>query len=161
MKKYIQIILVLGAFFFLVWFKNMRGSDENRVISSPTVQPTTPPQNPSPTGISASQSFTQPTTPPTPRGQYKDGTYTGSVADAYYGNIQVQAVISGGKISDVIFLQYPNDNGTSRSINEQAMPYLKSEALAAQNTNVDIVSGASDSSQAFRESLASALQQAR
>ena len=87
-----------------------------------------------------------------PVGQYKDGTYTGSVADAYYGNIQVQAVISGGRLTDVIFLQYPSDRRTSVSINTQAMPYLKSEAISAQSANVNIVSGASDSSQAFRQS---------
>jgi uncharacterized protein with FMN-binding domain len=42
-------------------------------------------------------------------------------------------------------------------INKEAMPYLKQEAIAAQSTNVDIVSGATDSSMAFQESLGSAL----
>lgn len=96
-----------------------------------------------------------------PVGQYKDGTYTGSVADAYYGNIQVQAVISGDRLTDVIFLQYPSDRRTSVSINTQAMPYLKSEAISAQSANVNIVSGASDSSQAFRQSLGTALASAK
>ena len=94
---------------------------------------------------------------PIQTGQYKDGTYTGSVADAYYGYIQVEAVIQGGKLSDVIFLQYPSDRRTSVQINSQAMPYLKSEAIQAQSANVNIVSGASDSSRAFIESLGSAL----
>lgn len=93
-------------------------------------------------------------------GQYKNGTYTGSVADAYYGNIQVQAVISGGRLSDVIFLQYPSDRNRSIAINTQAMPYLKSEAIQAQSANVDIISGASDSSSAFVQSLGDALAQA-
>lgn len=91
---------------------------------------------------------------------YKDGTYTGSVADAFYGNIQVKAVISGGKITDVIFLQYPNDQPNSVAINQQAMPYLRQEAIRAQNANVDGVSGATDTSQAFVQSLTSALNQA-
>ena len=85
---------------------------------------------------SAPSPITTPTPVPTPTpnaGKYKNGTYTGSTEDAYYGNIQVQAVISGGKITDVIFLQYPNDNGTSISINSQAMPLLKQEAIAAQS----------------------------
>ena len=98
--------------------------------------------------------------PPAKQGQYKDGTYTGNPADAFYGNIQVQAIISGGRITDVQFLQYPNDRSTSIAINSQAMPYLKQEAIQAQSANVDIVSGATDSSQAFQESLASALSQA-
>jgi uncharacterized protein with FMN-binding domain len=41
------------------------------------------------------------------------------------------------------------------------MPYLKQEAIAAQSANVNIISGATDSSYAFRQSLASALAQAK
>jgi uncharacterized protein with FMN-binding domain len=94
-------------------------------------------------------------------GLYKNGTYTGSIADAYYGNIQVQVVISSGKITDVIFLQYPNDNPTSQNINSQAMPILKQEVLQAQSANISGVSGASATSPAFQSSLADALSQAK
>jgi uncharacterized protein with FMN-binding domain len=95
------------------------------------------------------------------QGAYKDDTYTGSAADAFYGTIQVQATIQGGKITDVQFLQYPNDRDDSVRINQQADPMLAQEAIQAQSANVDIVSGATDSSQAFKESLASALSQAK
>jgi len=96
-----------------------------------------------------------------PKGAYADGTYTGASENAYYGNVQVRVAISGGKITDVAFLDYPSDRGTSREINAVAMPQLKQEALAAQSANVDGVSGASDTSAAFRQSLASALSQAK
>lgn len=92
---------------------------------------------------------------------YKDGTYTGTAADAFYGTIQVQATIQNGKLTDVQFLQYPNDRDDSVRINQAAMPQLKQEAIQAQSANVDIVSGATDSSQAFMQSLASALSQAK
>ena len=144
MKKYLQITVVLGLFGLLVLFRQFRGSDEVQ----PVVGNSVPVQNNTPSTGSSSTT-------------YKDGTYTGSSADAYYGNIQVQVSISGGKITDVQFLQSPGDNGTSRMINSQAMPLLKQEAIAAQSAQVDIVSGASDSSQAFQQSLASALQQAK
>lgn len=101
------------------------------------------------------------TPPPTTTGQYKDGSYTGVSSNAYYGYIQVKAVIQGGKLVDVIFLSYPNDRSTSIEINSQAMPYLKSEAIQAQSGNINIVSGATDSSIAFRESMNSALAQAK
>lgn len=91
---------------------------------------------------------------------YKDGQFTGDAADAYYGYIQVKVTISGGKISDVVFLQYPNDRENSVFINQQAMPYLKQEAIQAQNSKVDIVSGATDTSMAFIQSLSSALTKA-
>ena len=95
------------------------------------------------------------------QGNYRDGTYKGSVADAFYGTIQVQAVIKGGRITDVKFLQYPNDQPNSVAINQQAMPYLRQEAIKAQDSQVDGVSGATDTSQAFVQSLSVALRQAR
>lgn len=91
---------------------------------------------------------------------YKDGSFTGSIADAYYGNLQVAVTISGGKITDVKFLQYPDTHATSVDINQQAMPYLKQEAMQTQSANVQIVSGATFTSQAFQQSLQSALSQA-
>jgi len=91
---------------------------------------------------------------------YKDGNYTGSVADAFYGNIQVRATVSGGKLTAVTFLQYPNDRSESVQINRQAMPLLQQEAIQAQSAEVSGVSGASDTSDAFIQSLSSALRQA-
>ncbi len=92
--------------------------------------------------------------------QYKDGTYDGDIADAYYGNIQVEVDIKDGQITDVRFLQYPNDRRTSVEINNQAMPYLRQEAIKAQSSRVNVVSGASDTSAAFIQSLSSALAKA-
>ncbi len=97
----------------------------------------------------------------TPTGNYRDGQYTGTVVDAYYGNVQVKAIITGGKISDVQFLQYPSDRQTSRMINSQAMPYLTQEAIQTQSANVNGVSGATATSRAFIQSLTAALTQAK
>jgi len=91
---------------------------------------------------------------------YKDGTYTGDAANAYYGNVQVQAVISGGKLVSVNVLQYPSDHSTSVAINQQALPYLKQEAIQAQSAHFQIVSGATFTSQAYMQSLENALSQA-
>ncbi|HUD19284.1 MAG TPA: FMN-binding protein [Patescibacteria group bacterium] len=135
-------------------------------ISTPTATASSPPP-PTNTPIShqpqpAATSMPTPTATPTPaHSGYKDGQFTGNSADAYYGNIQVKITIQGGKITDVQFLDYPHDRNTSIMINSQAMPYLKSEAIQAQSAQVDIVSGATDSSLAFRQSLQSALDQAR
>ncbi|MDR3642839.1 MAG: FMN-binding protein [Candidatus Doudnabacteria bacterium] len=100
-------------------------------------------------------------TPANANVSYKNGVYTGGVTNAYYGNVQVQVTIASGKVSGVNFLQYPNDRSTSRSINGQAMPYLQREAIAAQTAQVNGVSGATATSQAFQQSLASALSQAQ
>lgn len=98
---------------------------------------------------------------PAKAGQYTDGTYTGAAADAYYGTVQVAATIQDGKITDVKFLQYPDDRSTSRFVNSQAMPTLIQEAIVIQNAEVDGASGATFTSGAFKESLASALAQAK
>jgi uncharacterized protein with FMN-binding domain len=92
-----------------------------------------------------------------PAGLYADGSYTGSPADAYYGTVQVKVIVTNGKIADVQFLQYPSDRSTSRYINGQAMPMLTQEAITAQSANVNGVSGATATSGAFIQSLASAL----
>lgn len=129
-----------------------------------TSAPIIPPGSLAPSSSSGSTSSGSGSSNPanqTTTATYKDGTYTGSPGDAYYGNIQVKVTISGGKITDVVFLQYPNDRQNSVYINQQAMPYLKQEAIAAQSAQVDIVSGATDSSQAFIQSLGSALNQAQ
>lgn len=126
--------------------------------SSPTPAPTVPP-TPDSSGYYATPAPT-PTPTATPSGQYKNGTYTGSVADAYYGNIQVQATIKSGALVAVKFIQYPNDRDNSIRINTQAMPYLQQEAIQAQSAQVDIISGATDSSRAFIQSLSDALSQA-
>ncbi len=123
----------------------------------PVVTPPNPTPQPTPTPTPAP---TPPPPPPQPApnpGLYRDGQYTGSVADAYYGNVQVVAIISGSKIVNVQFLDYPQDRSNSVRINNRAMPILTSEAIQAQSANVDAVSGASATSAAFKESLAAAL----
>jgi uncharacterized protein with FMN-binding domain len=93
--------------------------------------------------------------------QYKNGTFNGPSVDAFYGNVQVQVVIQNGKISNVQFLTYPTDRRTSARINSIAVPYLQQEAITAQSANVDIISGATLTSQAFVQSLQAALNQAK
>jgi uncharacterized protein with FMN-binding domain len=110
----------------------------------------------------SSAASTTPVAPSAPvRPGYRNGTYTGSVEDAFYGNIQVRATISGGRLTDVVFLQYPNDRPESLRISRESMPPLKQEAIQVQSAQVDVVSGATDTSQAFTRSLGAALNKAK
>ena len=155
MKKILLSGFVVAT--FIGYALQQRYGDNSSVVVTPntsTTQTTT--QSPTPAA--------QGSTPPPPQqlaSAYKDGSYTGPVTDAFYGNVQVQAIISGGKITDVKFLQYPSDRSTSRMINSQAMPLLTQEAIQAQSANVNGVSGASQTSGAFVQSLQSALSQAK
>ena len=91
---------------------------------------------------------------------YADGVYTGPAADAYYGIIQIQALVQGGQLTALKVLKYPSDRRTSISINRQALPMLRDEAISAQSANVDIISGATLTSRAFIQSLRGALKKA-
>ena len=95
------------------------------------------------------------------KGVYKDGEYVGKIVDVYYGNLEVGAIIENGKLTDVKFLQYPNDRQTSIAISRMAIPALKEEAIRAQSGTVDIISGATATSEGFVESMSDALDKAK
>jgi uncharacterized protein with FMN-binding domain len=94
-------------------------------------------------------------------GGYRDGTFQGVSANAYYGRVQVDAVVSGGQLVKVEIVDFPNDRRTSRRINSRALPSLEQEAIQAQSAGIDAVSGATLTSEAFVRSLDSALSRAR
>lgn len=93
-------------------------------------------------------------------GALRDGSFKGPSVDAYWGRIQVEAVVQGGRLTAVHMLQYPSDRRRSRAISDQVLPYLEQEAIANQSANVDTISGATLTSQAYQRSLQSALKQA-
>lgn len=122
-------------------------------IASSEADIATPAATPAPTSPAVRVAASQPT--------YRDGSYTGPLEDAYYGLLRVRLDIQGGRIVDIQVLRYPSDNRTSRRINSLALPYLKSEVIQSQTAYVDMVSGATLSSNAFLRSTYMALRQAR
>ena len=88
---------------------------------------------------------------------YADGTFTGQDVSMRYGDVQVQVTISGGAVTDVTALQLPNGDGHSSRISSIVEPMLRSEALQAQTASIDLISGATYTSGAYRQSLQSAL----
>lgn len=171
MKKYFLTLFVFISSAGYVFAHYMGTSASNSPVSSPATETSgsiTQTTSGTPAVVVTQPTPTQTQTPtptPTPApkqtGQYVDGSYTGASADAYYGFVQVRATIAGGKLTAVDFLQYPNDRRTSQQINSQAMPLLTQEAIKAQSANVSGVSGASDTSAAFVQSLGDALSQAK
>jgi len=143
MKKILLSTVVMGTFILYGFHQRSEASAARSVITTSSPVP--------PSFVPTHMMMTQ---------RYKDGTFQGSVADAFYGNMQVEVVIQNGSISDIHILQSPNDRDTSVEINAQALPILKQEAIQVQSAQVDSVSGATDSSSAFKQSLQSALSQA-
>lgn len=136
-------------------------TEETNLLPTPTATPAQLVLVATPTPQILPTSTALPTSTPEINGQYKDGTYTGVEANALYGWVQVAAVVQNGQLTDVQFLQYPQDRRTSVRINSRAVPNLQSEAIQAQSANVDIVSGATLTSRAFIQSLQSALDTAK
>jgi uncharacterized protein with FMN-binding domain len=88
----------------------------------------------------------------------KDGTYEGAGAKNPYGTIQVSIKVTGGKIV-AADASYPTAND-SAIINPPAIAQLKEATLKAQSAEVDAVSGATFTSDAYIRSLQAALDQA-
>jgi uncharacterized protein with FMN-binding domain len=72
----------------------------------------------------------------------------------------VQLTVAGGSVTDVSVVQYPNENGKDAQINARALPILIQETLSAQSASIDMVSGATITSEGYLTSLQSALDQA-
>lgn len=90
--------------------------------------------------------------------EFYDGQYYGDAVSAgRWGTMQVVAVIEDGKLVDILIADYPRSTYESDIITRNALPTLISEAIEAQDADVDFVSRATDSSRAFVRSLESAL----
>jgi len=144
MKRLIVSVIVVATFTFYAIFS--RGNSAAQAVTNP--------------GDDASGSSSGTTTAqPAGSSSYADGTYTGSQANAFFGVVQVQATIKGGRITDVQVLSHPTGHHSDQ-VNAAAVPVLTQEAISAQSANVQVVSGATLTSEAFMQSLQSALSQA-
>lgn len=101
-------------------------------------------------------------------------SFTGTPGSAdRWGDVQVTIVVKktttvvGTKktvkrhITAVRVPEFPNHTDRSIYINQQALPYLVQETLQAQNANIQLIGGATDTSYGFASSLQSALLAAR
>lgn len=133
-----------------------------------SLKPHTPPtlaQASSPSGQSQSQSpGSSPSSSPSSssRSTKSTGTktVTGDTVQTRWGPVQVRVTVKNGKITDVTAVAYPSDNPKDQEINSYAIPQLRREALAAQSAQIDSVSGATYTSDGYKQSLQSALDSA-
>jgi uncharacterized protein with FMN-binding domain len=117
----------------------------NTVPATAATTPTVPATRPS---------TAAPTTAPAQR------TFTGDDFPNQYGDVQVQIVVQGHQLVDVRPLQLPYSHSRSQEISQQAEPILRQEALQAQSAQIDLLSGATFTSESYAESLQSALDRA-
>ncbi|MEU6551141.1 FMN-binding protein [Streptomyces sp. NPDC046915] len=98
--------------------------------------------------------------PATPSASASSGTTTsgtvvrGTTIDTEKGPVQVQVTFDGDEITAVRMLQQPNHPQTTA-----AVPKLVAETLKAQSADIDTVSGATITSEAYEKSLQAAIDQ--
>ena len=132
MKKTILVVALSIAGFIAVW------RFEPDAMGTTTTTTAAPPSASAPS-TSAGRSGTTVTVP-------------GSAQNSEFGTVQVQVTFSGSQITDVQLLQQP-DSG--RGID--ALPQLREEALQAQSSHIDTVSGATQTSESYIQSLQAAI----
>lgn len=93
-------------------------------------------------------------------GSTSSKSYTGSVAETRWGPVQVKITVRNKTITAVDVVQYPNGNQRDAEINQYALPVLVQETITAQSANIDMVSGATVTSDGYLQSLQSALDEA-
>jgi uncharacterized protein with FMN-binding domain len=103
---------------------------------------------------------TTPTTAPARSPAPASGSFTGADVPTRFGDVQVTLKLARGHITDVQWLKLPSDRPRSRFISQNASPILRSEVLSAQSARIDLVSGATYTSDAWATSVQSALTQA-
>jgi uncharacterized protein with FMN-binding domain len=116
---------------------------------------------PRPTGAVAAATNTSTTNPATiataataaPTGAYKDGTYTGT-GTSRRGGFDVAVTIAGGRITNVAITRAFTEYPASR------VAALPAQVVARQSAQVDKVTGATYSSQAFQQAVQAALAKA-
>jgi uncharacterized protein with FMN-binding domain len=82
---------------------------------------------------------------------------TGSDVQYQYGDLEVKVTMTGSKITDVTVARADVYDARSESIDQYAIPELRSQALSAQSAQIDGVSGASYTSSAYEQSLQAAI----
>lgn len=103
----------------------------------------------------ASSSEGTPTTAPV------TGSFAGDVVQTEFGPVQVEITVTDGAVTDAVATQYPTQDRKSVQINSYAVPTLESETISAQSASLHLVSGATYTSNAYIQSLQSALDEAR
>jgi uncharacterized protein with FMN-binding domain len=93
---------------------------------------------------------------------HPSGTLTGRgpLITTPFSSIQVQAWVHEGKLVDVRTLHLTGSDDHTNALNRRAEPILRREALEAGTAEIDAVSGATYTSEAWQGSLMAAIEAA-
>ncbi|HEU5426997.1 MAG TPA: FMN-binding protein [Actinocrinis sp.] len=135
------------------------GASSFSIGSGPSTGAASAPATGSAGGKSSASSAAPKSAPSTPANSGPK-VVTADAADTPYGPVQLQVTFSGKKISSINVLEYPTESFRDQQINSYALPILNQEAMAAQSAHIDVVSGATYTSDGYAQSLQSAIDKA-
>jgi uncharacterized protein with FMN-binding domain len=140
----------------LALLANFQATPERAVTGAAQTLPTRPSTSTLPTTSGPSIRSSTTTAPPT-----TSATATRKVDGpdvvTRYGDVQVRITLRGSQLEDVQAVVLPSDRRRSAEISQFAGPRLREEALQAQSANIDVVSGASYTSDGYIQSLQGAI----
>lgn len=136
-------------------------SKDETAAQSSSVEANTTTTTTSNTSNAKSTTTSQQTSTSSSNTTYTDGTYKGSTESTPFGDIQISIVVSGGSITDVTFLQIPEDDNHSAQLSRQASTRLESQTITAQSADISGMSGATYTSEAYINSLQAAIDAAK
>jgi uncharacterized protein with FMN-binding domain len=131
--------------------------DTASTTPKPSTSPTPRSTPKTPSSKPTSKAKPTPSSKPTPSTAAKTVTVNGAAVDTDYGPVQVQVSVRGKKIISATAIAYPQSGGRDMAINSYAIPMLQQDTVAKQSAQVDTVSGATYTSDGYRQSLQSAL----
>lgn len=159
-----SVIVTGAAMVGVAWIVSYKVTPHTAGLASalPAQTPSPAQASPSPTDSSSptDSPSASPSPSPSPSPTGANGTFTGSDFPNRFGDVQVKVIVSNGRITDVQPIQMPQDRAESAYISQVAGPMLHDEVIQAQSAQIDIISGATYTSQSYAQSVESALQQA-
>jgi uncharacterized protein with FMN-binding domain len=164
-RGFAALLITTGALILLLSFKTPDEPVATRptgVVSQPdqgTGAVTSDVATPAPAATKAPAGATATPAPAKTGSTSGSKTVDGPVVSTQFGDVQVEVVVAGGKLTDVVALELPTGR-RSGQISNYAGPILHQEALQAQSAKIDLVSGATYTSDAYTQSLQAALDQA-
>jgi uncharacterized protein with FMN-binding domain len=150
----------VAAVVLLFSYRTSTNSAATTTVAAAAPAPTPTTGEPAPEPTTGGASATPAPSASTSKSSGGTKTYTGSVAQTRWGPVQVSITVTDGKITDVGVPVYPSENGRDQEINAYALPQLREETLSAQSAGIDGVSGATVTSDGYKESLQAALDSA-
>lgn len=158
-------VMVTGAAMVgVAWIVSYKVAPHTAGLASTLPAQSPSPAQPAPTPSDSAAPSTTPSAAPSPSPSPSpagvNGTFTGADFPNRFGDVQVKVVITNGRITDVQPIQMPQDRAQSAYISQVAGPMLHDEVIQAQSAQIDIISGATYTSESYAQSVESALQQA-